>query len=215
MLTKPLICWALASGAILIGLCSSAQQGHSLPKDLQEGDIIFQSSRSGQSEAIALATGSPWTHVGLLLRENEAWLVLEAIGPVRVIALEEWIKQGEGGRYSVKRSDPKHGKLDASAREGMRRVGERLMGKPYDTLFLWNDERIYCSELIWKIYAEGAGIQLCPAQLLREFALEHPVVRKTLQERYGEDPPWNEPIVAPSSLYDCPKLVTVAESVRP
>lgn len=141
--------------------------------------------------------------------------MLEAIGPVRVIALEEWIKQGEGGRYSLKRLAPKHGTLDAAAREGMRRVGERFMGKPYDTLFLWDDERIYCSELIWKVYAEGAGIELCPAQPLREFALEHPVVRKTMQERYGADPPWNEPMVAPSSLYDCPKLVTVAESVRP
>ncbi|MEX1132180.1 MAG: YiiX family permuted papain-like enzyme [Flavobacteriales bacterium] len=175
---------------------------------LRNGDIIFQTSRSGQSEAIALATGSPWTHVGVLFLEKE-WLVLEAIGPVRTIPLERWIAQGEGGRYAVKRLDPQHGNLSSEALSAMRQSGKGFLGRPYDDLFLWDDERIYCSELVWKIYAEGAGIRLCAPASLREFSLEHPVVERTMKQRYGTAIPWDEPVVAPSSLFDCPMLVTV------
>jgi hypothetical protein len=34
----------------------------------------------------------------------------------------------------------------------MKEAGKLYEGKPYDLYFEWNDEIIYCSELVWKIY---------------------------------------------------------------
>jgi hypothetical protein len=197
--------------------CGSGSTGPGTPLDgpdagLREGDILFQTSRSRQSDAIALATGSPWTHVGLLFRAGDAWQVLEAVGPVRTIPLEQWIAQGQGGRYVVKRLASDRGTLDAGVLKAMRAVGKRYLGLPYDMHFRWDDERIYCSELVWKIYAEGAGVELCEARPLHAFALEHERVAATMRERYGTAPPLDEPVVAPSTLFDCPKLVTVRDA---
>ena len=55
---------------------------------LKVGDIIFQSSNSGQSRAIQLATHSKYSHVGLIFNENDQWMVYEAVQPVCVTPLE-------------------------------------------------------------------------------------------------------------------------------
>ena len=40
----------------------------------------------------------------------------------------------------------------------MKQAEEAFRGKSYDLTFEWNDEKIYCSELIWKIYQRAVGI---------------------------------------------------------
>ena len=49
----------------------------------------------------------------------------------------------------------------------MRQVGESFRGRPYDLTFEWSDERIYCSELVWKIYERALGIEIGPPQRSR------------------------------------------------
>ena len=46
---------------------------------LMEGDILFQISTSGQGKAIQLATNSPYSHCGILFRENNEWMVFEGV----------------------------------------------------------------------------------------------------------------------------------------
>nr|HPI23547.1 YiiX/YebB-like N1pC/P60 family cysteine hydrolase [Spirochaetota bacterium] len=70
---------------------------------LAEGDIIFQETSGRQSDAIALATKSRYTHVGIVFREKGRWMVLEAVQPVSSIALERWIARGVKRHYVVKR----------------------------------------------------------------------------------------------------------------
>src|ERR1700704_3182300 len=68
-----------------------------------DGDIIFQTSRSGQSRAIQLATHSRYSHMGIVFLENGKPVVLEAVQPVKWTPVAKWIARGEGGRYVVKR----------------------------------------------------------------------------------------------------------------
>ena len=35
-----------------------------------------------------------------------------------------------------------------------------MNNKDYDLYFEWSDDKIYCSELVWKIYKNGADIEL-------------------------------------------------------
>lgn len=42
----------------------------------------------------------------------------------------------------------------------MKKVGEKYIGKDYDLYFEWSDSRIYCSELVWKIYKESIGLEI-------------------------------------------------------
>jgi hypothetical protein len=59
--------------------------------DWQNGDIVFQDSESTQSLAIKLATNSKYSHCGIVMNLNDEWMVLEAVQPVRVVPVKEWI----------------------------------------------------------------------------------------------------------------------------
>lgn len=174
----------------------------------KDGDLIFHKSKSSQSLAIQLATHSPYSHCGILYQNKGKWEVLEAVQPVKTTPLSTWIKRGEKGHYVVKRLKDEH-LLDPTKLKSMKTAGTKMLGKSYDLAFDWSDEKIYCSELIWKIYKEGAGIELCPLQRLRDFDLENPVVQKTLKERYGKNIPLDEPVVPPSALFESGLLQVV------
>jgi hypothetical protein len=173
---------------------------------LRDGDLVFQTSRSRQSEAIQRATHSPYSHVGIVLFRDGKPFVFEAIETVRYTPLDRWIARGAGGRYVAKRlsrdlAPAEVTKLRASARP--------YAGKPYDLFFEWSDERIYCSELVWKMYAGALRVELGRRQRLREFDLTDPVVRAKLRERYGKLIPMEEPVISPAAVFESSLLHTI------
>ena len=93
----------------------------------------------------------------------------------------------------------------------MKIAARKYMGKNYDSYFEWSDERIYCSELVWKIYREALGIEVGKLQPMREYDLSHPLVKATMQERYGNRIPLDEKMVSPGNIYNSPLLETVIE----
>ena len=81
-----------------------------------------------------------------------------------------------------------------------------------DALYLyfgWSDDRIYCSELIWKVYERGLGRKIGQLQQLRDFDLSNPAVQAKLRERYGNRLPLAETVISPVSIFNSPELVTV------
>ena len=91
----------------------------------------------------------------------------------------------------------------------MRREAARFAGRDYDLTFEWSNDRLYCSELIWKIYDRALGIRLGNLQRLGDFDLSAPAVREKLAERYGATPPLDEPVISPAAIFDSPLLVRV------
>ena len=173
---------------------------------LRDGDIIFHTSRSAQSAAIQRATHSPYSHMGMIFLRDGKPFVFEAVATVRYTPLERWIERGDRGSYVVKRLSG--GLTDAQAAK-LRRAAARFERKPYDPFFEWSDGRIYCSELVWKMYEGALGIELGARQRLRDFDLSDAVVRAKLRERHGELIPLEEPVISPAALHDSPRLVTV------
>ncbi|MEN7548703.1 YiiX family permuted papain-like enzyme [Rapidithrix thailandica] len=176
---------------------------------LQEGDIIFQTSGSNQSKAIQLATKSRYSHMGILYKQGEQWGVYEAVQPVKLTALKEWIQRGEQGHYVIKRLKNAKRILTPETLSKMKMAGTKYKGKDYDIYFEWSDEKIYCSELVWKIYKEGAGIELGKLEKLRDFDLSSTIVRQKLKERYGETLPLNEEVISPAAIFDSKQLETI------
>jgi hypothetical protein len=139
--------------------------------DPQNGDIIFQTSRSNQSKAIQAATKSPYSHMGIVYLNADDAYVFEASKTVKLTPLADWINRGIDGKYVVKRLLNADTLLTKGNMTKLMAVGERFKGKPYDRYFEWSDERIYCSELVWKMYDEAVGIQIGELQKLKEFDL--------------------------------------------
>lgn len=181
-------------------------------KDLQNGDIIFQTSKSSQSKAIQLATKSKYSHMGIIYQMDGKFYVYEAVQPVKLTDLEDWIKRGENFDYVVKRVRDSNKILTDDKLKKMKDFGERFKGKNYDLYFEWSDDKIYCSELVWKIYKEAVDIEIGELQELREFDLTSDIVRNKMKERYGDDIPLNEKVISPAAMFQSDKLITVAKN---
>lgn len=177
--------------------------------DWRDGDVIFQTSRSRQSEAVQQATHSHWSHMGMVMAVGGKPMVFEAVEPVRFTPLRQWIARGAGGRYAVKRLRDAGRLLTPATRNKMQTIGRVWLGRHYDLAFDWSDDRLYCSELVWKLYQRGAGIELAPLQKLGEADLGDPVVKKLLRERYGDRVPLDAPVISPQALFDSELLMTV------
>ncbi|MHC0440500.1 YiiX family permuted papain-like enzyme [Flavobacterium sp. 3-210] len=179
---------------------------------IQDGDIIFQTSESPQCEAVRIATNSKFSHCGIIYKINGNLFVFEAVQPVKLTRLEDWIQHGKDNKYLIKRLKNADKVLTPSTLEKMKDYSQQFNGKEYDAYFEWTDTRIYCSELIWKIYKNVAGIELSKLKQLKDFNLADERVQKILKERYGNEIPLEEKVVAPSDLADSDLLKTVIDT---
>ncbi|WP_269223136.1 YiiX family permuted papain-like enzyme [Flavobacterium sp. IMCC34518] len=176
---------------------------------IQEGDMIFQTSQSKQCEAIQIATNSKYSHCGIIFMENGHKYVFEAVQPVKFTPIETWIAHGKENHFVVTRLKNATTLLNSKTIQNMKAFGNKLKNKDYDTYFEWSDDKIYCSELVWKIYKYGAGIELCPLQKLKDFNLKDPKVQILLAERYGKNIPINESVVSPFNLENAKTVTTI------
>ncbi len=176
---------------------------------LMDGDILFQISTSGQGKAIQLATNSPYSHCGILFRDNNEWMVFEGVQPVKKTPLTDWIKRGQHNIVVSKRLKNADQLLTPSVKNRMKTEANKFIGKNYDLTFEWDDERIYCSELVYKIYKRGAGIEVGKLQKLSEFDLSNPIVKAKVVERYGTKIPLDEPVISPGAIFTDTNLVEV------
>jgi len=135
--------------------------------------------------------------------------VYEAVQPVSLTPLEDWVKSGEGEHFVAKRLRDADRRLTAPHLATMKTEGEKFRGKDYDLYFDWSDEQLYCSELVWKIYQRGVGVEIGQPQRLGDLDLSDPVVQSKIQERWGGAPPLEEMVISPGAMFDSDQLVTV------
>lgn len=121
--------------------------------DLRPGDVLFHSSPKNElSNAIEDATDSAYSHCGMVVLTPHGMGVIEAIGPVQVIPVEKWIARGRGKVCDVYRLKEQHREHVPA----MILFASSMRGRPYDFRYRMDDEKIYCSELVWKDYRRAA-----------------------------------------------------------
>lgn len=188
----------------------TSQIAHSIeyPK-VQSGDIIFHTSKSSQSKAVQLATHSQYSHMGIIYQKGTEFYVYEAVQPVKLTKLSEWIDRGLNGEYVIKRLKNAASVLTDDTLLKMQEIGDQFKGKNYDLYFEWSDDKIYCSELVWKIYFEATGIKIGELEKLSDFDLANEKVTLKMKERYGSNIPLNENVISPGAMFESNKLITV------
>ena len=190
-----------------ISLSASAEITY-VPED---GDIIFHKSHSDQSVAFQLATKSPFSHVGIIIKDKNSINVLEAEDKVRLTPLNEWMLRGNG-KYVVKRlAKP----LTKSQKRSLRKdITSKYLEKPYDPYFEWGDDKLYCSELVWLVFDnQPINMQLSTLRELRSFDIDNPIVRAKLNERFGDKIPYDARVVSPADIFDSKQLVEVFRKI--
>ena len=148
---------------------------------LQEGDLLFQDLDSSPlCNAIELVTpgynGANFSHIGLVVLDNDTLKVLEAIPPkVMITNLDDFIN-----RSFDKNGNPKVivGRLKKEFTNSISNAVSYSKSKldiTYDEVFLINNETYYCSELIYEAFLNDSIFELKPMTFL------HPKTKDTLK----------------------------------
>jgi hypothetical protein len=191
---------------LCLGALIGVAEGTQPPEvSLQNGDVVLQASTSERSALIRRASRSPYSHVGLVEVAKDGVFVIEAVQPVSRTPLAKWVTRGEGGWVTVLR--PKG--LDAAARHRVVAAAKKELGKPYDARFRWDDERLYCSELVVKAFARGASVSVGKQEVVKTLELSDEEL--ALAAKLGVSP--SQTLVTPGSLADDEAFELIAEKV--
>lgn len=177
--------------------------------ELENGDLIFQNLRSAMAPVIKAASKSDYTHVGIIVKRSDGTYVMEAIGPVKYTKLERYINQGRGKYVAIYR----HPKVANSAKlqRSIIKAAKQDLGKPYDILYYWGDSKIYCSELVYDAYEEGANIKLGTPEDFKDLDMEHPKVQFVIRQLWRSHPSCN----GITKYKECYKILQEEDIISP
>jgi len=124
----------------------------------QQGDLLFQDLDCGSDcEAIELVTSgienTNLSHIGMIYIENNQTFVLEAIPPkVKLTPLKEFLGRSEDAHGKPKVMVGRIYSKDVKFLKRALKQAKARIGMPYDDLFLYNNGKYYCSELIYDVF---------------------------------------------------------------
>lgn len=171
----------------------------------KEGDIIFKSlPKFDLVEAIEGITESSYSHCGMLIEKSGRWYVREAFFDVHDITLFRWISRGRGYKFSVFRLRPEYTEIIPAFIDS----STKFLGRPYDMKHELDDEKIYCSELIYKSFKDATGEEL--GKLVPLYSLKwHSYKGVILKYNSGGKPNLDRLLITPRHLSEAHQLEKV------
>jgi uncharacterized protein YycO len=169
----------------------------------RDGDVVFQKIPGETGDRIAAITASPVTHCGIVIVENDEVKIIDAADVVKSSPVKEWISNGVEKKFALARNES----IPADKADNIIKEAEKMKGKPYDFQYEWDEEKVYCSELVYKSYERGAGIKLCGFKKLGELEYRgHEEFIKTLMD--GQLP-LDRQMITPADIYTSGELKMV------
>lgn len=183
---------------------------------LKSGDLLFQiEGNSSFSEAISSATAArdslKFVHVGIVEMAGDTASVIEASPEegVRIVPLDTFLNSSalQGGRSAVV---AKRLTIDFPVADALSRAREYL-GQPYDWWYLPDNEKMYCSELVYESFRDADGNRIFEANPMNFRAPDGSIhefwVR--LYTELGMDVPEGVPGTNPADMARDSRLVEV------
>ena len=180
-----------------------------IEQNLQTGDLVFQYTNTRIAKITESVTGSPVTHVGIVIKRRGRLMILEASKRVKFTPVGQFLKKSKNGWYGIWRrrvplSDKQKKLLVKNSRD--------WLGKPYDSKFSWSSKEIYCTELVYKMY-EQIGIKISDLETIGK-VIDHAhgnLLDKYIEKVYGNYSKVNrkEHILTPIKLLHSSKLTPV------
>ena len=120
---------------------------------LRSGDLLFQNIDCGEMcDAIEAVTegyhGQKFSHMGLVILRNDSVFVIESIGAAVQLTPYSIFKNRSAHPLFIGRLKSRYRHLIPQALS----FCLSQMGVPYDDDFLYNNEKYYCSELIYDAF---------------------------------------------------------------
>jgi len=165
--------------------------------DYKTGDVIFQALPSELSSVISDVTKSEISHCGMVIRGVDGTVsVIEAVGPVRIVPIDKFINNGIGKKIAVVRMKGKTPKYyDPVVKEA-----RKFLGRPYDFVYQFDDEKIYCSELVYKAFYNAYKLKI--AKIVKLGDLNYKDNVEFIKQLTGGELPLEREMVTPVDVYN-------------
>lgn len=167
---------------IALALMAAQARAENLPR-LRQGDLVFQQSKSPQSEAILLASGSTYTHMGIVSLTPVGPMVIEAADIVRQTPLKTFLARGTQRRFAIYRVRG----LDQAKADAVITAARTYLGRPYDLYFRLDPSAIYCSELPYEAF-RSVGISVGRIDRFGDLSVRNPTVKALFAQRWASHP---------------------------
>jgi len=117
---------------------------------LKTGDILLQPLHCWSCNLIEAETESIYSHIGVVIKTyKDDVFVAEAFGKVKIVSFDEFNKKTQKG-LKLKVMRPRFVASDL-----YEIYLKNFHGLPYDSGFRWDDSKIYCSELLNKLFMKA------------------------------------------------------------
>jgi len=209
----------------LLSICilsSCAVEQNNTNITIQTGDLLFQ--QWDQSEfAMAInavtegADGEDYAHVGLVLSVDDSLQILEAVTGRGVILrplqsfLNASLNEDKKPRVAIGRLKKDY----SSAIPEINRWAAARVGLPYDSLFVYGNDKYYCSELIYDAFnqnvAGGEVFELAPMTFKDPTTGSYFPVWVDYYQKYNEAIPEGEPGINPGLMSRSDKIEIVSK----
>jgi len=169
----------------------------------QEGDVVFQSlPHNDLVDAIEGITHSPWSHCGVVLRnDRDQWVVIESIQNVHAVSLLSWMLRCRDGNFAVYRLDPKFSPLLPAFKAKLLAYA----GQPYDFDYdMSKGQGVYCSSLVYLAFAQASGEKLGTLEKLGD--LDWKPYEAFIKSEQGGALPLDRTMITPASLAHASQL---------
>lgn len=160
--------------------------------DFKSGDVLLVSLNCYTCALIERSTNGPYSHSGLIIKRGKQVYVAQALGPVHMLELSTFLAQTKPGTL-VAHLRPQN----SFSLNDIERAYAHFEGTPFDRDYLWDDEKLYCSEFIAKFFNFLRPGSLFPSPI--EYGEDDEIWRNLLGSRYNGGELGNSPV---SLLHD-------------
>lgn len=190
-------------------------QNESIDKiGLKEGDLLLQNLDCGPlCDAIESVTdgfdGHDFSHIGLVTFKDgtQNAYVIEAVGSnVRLTRMDSFMARTTNKVY-VARVNPKYAALIPTAVA----YAKMQLGVPYDDAFIYDNDKYYCSELIYDAFKSANGdkafFKLEPMTFKKPKSNEYDPIWVKYYSELKTDIPQDKPGINPAGISRSGKLM--------
>lgn len=185
----------------------------------EPGDILLHSAKCGQyCDSIRAVTNSQIDHAAIVVKAPKTSTlplvskfftkdgeVVEAWTPIaKRTNLAEFIAR-DSGQYIQLRLKPEY--MNKNSINDVVKIAQSYVGKEYDYHFEESEDKIYCSELVYKAYEKGANIPVGKVQRISEFGRKS--AKGYWTEHFNGNIPWERQIISPAGLLITDKFYVV------
>lgn len=174
---------------------------------LEPGDLVYLALPGAAGGAISGASGSRASHIGIVCTTVPEVRVIHAYGRVREEPLARFLARGTGG-YAVTR----YAFPAPATREAFVAGARSFLGWPYDRHYRIDNRELYCSELVYRAFLDGAGLTPVPLAPM-DFRPEDPEIWAFWTRFFQGEVPQGEPGIAPGDYLLDPSFETVLDEL--